>query len=212
MRHLGDGWHENRTILLRDPDDERYPYVEKGDTLEHHGWCITDFLGNDVGGIKIWWREYFAYLDRDGKRWDFANTFNDEPERSSPNPWMEQDEVDKLYNMAIEIRKFWFTNIDEECRARFYVEGLLNYEDILDIDEKGDSCIEHPHVFVTFKNDRPPFSSYTGKVVVPTFFKNDTANTEEMFQARDVVKSRTLWMQEPADRIQIFPAAHRNEI
>jgi hypothetical protein len=29
MRCLGDGWDENRTILVRDPEDERYPYVKK---------------------------------------------------------------------------------------------------------------------------------------------------------------------------------------
>jgi hypothetical protein len=196
-------------FLLRDPDDERYPYIENGDVLEHYGWYITEFLGNNVGGIKILWREYFAYLDRDGRRWDFANTFNDVLPTFSANPWVGQEEMDRLNKLGSEIREFWQSNIDEECRGRFHVEGFLRYEDILDIDENGDSCIEHPHVFVTFKNKSPPFSGYEGRVVVPTFYKD---NAGETATPTEMVKSRTLWMPEPSNRVQVFPAKYRREI
>jgi hypothetical protein len=87
-----------------------------------------------VDCIKIRWRQYFAYLDIDGKKWDFANKFN-ESDLCWQNPWVEET-VDAL---GRKIRIFWQDNITEECRGHFYVEGLLKYEDILDIDEKGAS-------------------------------------------------------------------------
>jgi Restriction endonuclease len=40
-RHLGDGEHHFRPILLRDPDEDQYPYIEEGADLENLPWCVV---------------------------------------------------------------------------------------------------------------------------------------------------------------------------
>jgi hypothetical protein len=137
MRCLGDGWNENKVILLRDPEDERYPYIDNSkDGRKKYSWCLTEFRGNEVDCIKIGWRQYFAYLDVDGKKWDVANVFNDESYLFVHNPWRDETEIERLTVLENEVREFCINNIARECRGVVTVECLLKYEDILEIDEK----------------------------------------------------------------------------
>jgi hypothetical protein len=167
MRALGERWDDHKAILLRDPEDTRYPYIDKpDDSLVNYNWCLTEFRGHDIGGIKIGWRRYFAYLDQDGKKWDIADIFNIE-DQLPQNPWKDRTEMERLYRLEDDIRKFW-NDIPEECRGTFYVEALLNYDDILEIDERGDTCVKHPHVFTSFTNNRPLFDGFLEILTIPS--------------------------------------------
>ena len=208
MRALGDRWKDNKTILLRDPEDTRYPNIDQPNgSLENHNWRLTEFRGHDIGGIKIAWRRYFAYLDTDGKKWDIADIFNIEGHLPQQNPWNDPREIERLYRLEDEIRKFWEGNIPEECRGQLYVEVLLHYHEILEIDEKGDPLVGHPHVFTSFTNNRPPFAGFLGELTIPPFYIGGPNN--QGIKTRDMTKERKLWSPEPNDRVRIFPEAFR---
>lgn len=163
MRHLGDGHWASTTILLRDPDDENYPYT--GDNArEHYRWCVNMFGGNETGRIKIEWRRYYAYLAPDGVHWDCANIQNDRQSIDYEDAWLTEDARVEQRRLGQEIHEFWYKELAENERGTFIVDGLFKYDDILEIDEKGDNAAPFPHLFVPFKNGKPNFSSVVGRI------------------------------------------------
>jgi hypothetical protein len=52
LRHLGDGWYANKVVLLRDPQDEQYPYIVTNKDRSHRGWRVTEFVGNHIDYIN----------------------------------------------------------------------------------------------------------------------------------------------------------------
>ena len=89
--------HDLKTVLLRDPEDERYPYL--GERRETYRWCVSTFGGNETGYIKINWREFYAFLDSDGIHWDCGNIQNDGGMVDFEDAWLadgEQDERRRL--------------------------------------------------------------------------------------------------------------------
>jgi hypothetical protein len=168
MRHLGDGEDESRTVLLRDPDDERYPYLGEN-ARENYCWCVTTFGGNETGYIKINWRRFYAFLDPDGIHWDCGNIQNDSNMVDSEDAWLARNERDEQRRLNHEIHDFWYNELPEDQRATLSVCGFFKYDEILEIDEKGDNVAPFPHLYVPFKAGRPAFSAFQGELIVAGF-------------------------------------------
>jgi len=168
MRHLGDGWHNHKIILLRDPEDERYPNIDDGKDPAHRGWHVAEFSGNHLDCIKLNWRRFFAYFAEDGKHWDFANAYNDSGLVGLQDPWLSEDDSERLGNLRLQIQTFWQEKISEDQRAHFKLECFIRYDDIIEIDERGDDIAGFPHVFVSLKSGRPLRGSYWAELIVPS--------------------------------------------
>ncbi len=86
-----------------------------------------------------------AFIDDDGVHWDFAETVNNA--RPGPNfdPW-EPKTWDEWHQARVEADKI-FSNLDEKNKAVYELVHILPYENILDIDEKGDEIFDRPHVY-----------------------------------------------------------------
>jgi hypothetical protein len=165
MRHLGDKEDETKTVLLRDPEDEYYPLLGEG-ARENYHWSVSTFAGNDTGRLKIEWRRFYAFLDQDGIHWDCANIQNDSRMVDFEDAWLTQNERDERRRLNHEIHDFWYNQLPEDQQATYIVHGFFKYDEILEIDEKGDNAAPFPHVYVPFKDGKPAFSYVSGRLTV----------------------------------------------
>lgn len=163
IRHLGDGQWASKTVLLRDSDDQKYPYFGEGGR-EDCCWSVNTFSGNEIGRIKIEWRRYYAYVAPDGIHWDCANVQNDRKSIDFEDAWLSEDERMERRRLGQDIHEFWYNQLGEDERGTFIIDGLLKYDDILEIDEKGDYAAPFPHLFVPFKDGKPRFSQLVGRI------------------------------------------------
>jgi hypothetical protein len=202
MRHLGDGWHSQKIILLRDPEDGDYPYISGDKDSTHRGWHVVEFAGNHLDCLKLNWRKFYAYLAEDGRCWDCANTYNDSGLVRFRDPWLSEEENERQGDLRLQIAKFWEEKISENQRAYFKVECFIKYDDIIEIDEKGDDVGDFPHVFVSLKRGLPLRGSYSAEVVVP-------GGLQEIDAQAQISEPRILVNPKLSDRIDIFPSAFR---
>ena len=105
------------------------------------------------------YRRHFAYLGEDNEEWDYAECMNDAAGHSHDNPWRERDDYNDTEARAAAM-EIWNT-LPEHTRAWYEIIAVLPYENILDIDEKGDEYVDSPHIYTTeFTRDRGPFCGF----------------------------------------------------
>lgn len=199
MRHVGDGWRDNRIVLLRDPEDKNYPYTNGNADPKQRGWCVTEFAGNHFGGIKIRWRRHYAYLAEDGRHWDCANVYSDRGLAGFQDAWMSEDEREKEFGLRQRIEEFRREKLPESQRAYADVECFIPYEEIIEIDEKGDRLAQFPHLFVPFRQGVPQNAGHVVKLTVPIAL-------EAVSEPRKLVNPKS------ADRLEMFPSEFRKQV
>lgn len=157
LKHLDN----DQQVLLRDPSDDRYPYLDEG-TLQERSkrgrWRVVQVEQVRHDGVHIVLRESLAYLAEDSRAWDY-------PELSSPDrPGWHSDptltSADRTEGAREEhdARRRW-NELVEGRRGHLRVIGILPFEAILAIDEDGDDIFEGPHIFTTeWLNGDPPYN------------------------------------------------------
>lgn len=150
IKHLGPIDSSSfKEILLRDIDDEHYPY--SGRVLhfkERPAWKMYFFIGHEHDGIEILIRRFFAYRDVDYapdgipklKAWDFTDRTTMKPRDYWNDDPKEKDDHYRVYS-------FW-DKLEETKKSLFEVIGLIKYENIVEIDPEGDIHARCPHVYV----------------------------------------------------------------
>ena len=136
---------KQRSILLRDPTDDRYPWLpaEQEAKRNPHRWRVVTFTGHHHMGIKFVLKSHFAYLDDERKRWDMVDSFDDSKWRCEDDDrWSEP--VDR--DLRERIRAFWAA-MPEQNRATYLLEAVIPYEQILAIDDQGDEQAPFPHIY-----------------------------------------------------------------
>jgi len=155
LRHL----QTYQPVLIRDATDDRYPYLDpdKLKPREDRGrWHVLTYKVSFSDGLHFVCSRHFAFLGEDGEKWDYAECINDGPVHSHENPWRERDddEDSEARSAAVAI---WDT-LPEEAKAWYEVLAVLPFENIIDVDEKGDEFVENPHIYTTeFATKRGPF-------------------------------------------------------
>ena len=164
-------------VLLRDPDDDRYPWVPESEIRTKPGkWRIIKFLEMHPKGIILLSRQFYAYLGEDGKSWDYIETLPIEACEGCENPWREDDAGESLKERGKLDHRAWrfWVDIPEGQRAWLEKAFLIKFDDIFDIDEKGDSMARFPHIYVPIGAPAPaftllaPISSYVSGVPHPS--------------------------------------------
>lgn len=151
-------------VLVRDAGDERYPYPDENQTdrVRARRWGIYRFENCRHDGLHVLWRRYLAFIDDDGVAWDYAEGMDDATPHN--NPWRIEEDMElirKHDEARAEGMAVW-NALPERNRAWLQVWKVLPYEDVIDIDEKGDDWFEGPHIYVAdFDLKRGPFRRYT---------------------------------------------------
>lgn len=148
---------EDFEVLIRDASDDRYPFLDS-DEGEHRmlrgRWKPYTFRGCFHDGLHFLYRRHLAFIGKDGRSWDYAETINDAAVGSYRDPWNSWPSAERAYDMdeRQRILALWEPLTDEE-KGWYEAELVIPYDRILAIDESGDEYFDGPHIYV------PPFSA-----------------------------------------------------
>lgn len=147
MRTLGD--NPDGAVLLRDLADEHYPYeAEVADFDKRPSWKQYDVVELIPEGVVVLEREEFAYFDQDRNLWDATPAINLAP---AGYPWGERKEEDEAARLAV---KGYWELLPRRNRAKLITHGLVRFDSIALVDDRGDSKFSCPHIFLEFDAKR----------------------------------------------------------
>lgn len=151
-----------RNVLLRDIDDRNYPdESEYADFKKRPKWVERTVSRHHPTGLIVEFRECYAFVDRRKKQWDYTEhadllTFR----RMNLSDDERRLEVDR----QSAVTAVWdFLPLAQQ--AKFTVDALLPYGDILLVDGEGDDHYSCPHLYLTFTG-RTPYSGFFSRVAV----------------------------------------------
>jgi hypothetical protein len=135
-------------VLLRDPEDDRYPYLPDDAEAKTNParWKVRQFLKLDPRGVILLVKRFPAYLANVGKGWDVVEKVWSGGDNSRSNPWRDP----KAEGWEERVWAFWRA-LPEVHRASLLETILIRFEDIHDIDEKGDDVADYPHIFLSMR-------------------------------------------------------------
>lgn len=137
------------SVLIRDINDGKYPYEDKCENFDlNPKWEEEVVFQFDPRGLAMHLHKYYAYLDEKKKEFDFTDTIDlifkpKELQRSTEAG--DREKQNKVLD-------FWH-HLHKNMQVFHAVDGLLLFEDILVIDEKGDAYYDIPHIFVDPRPD-----------------------------------------------------------
>src|SRR5579859_536470 len=152
LMRIFNGEPSHEPILVRDLKDTYYPESSHyNDFATKPRWHVYNAIGLDPRGLVLQVHEHFAYWDESKKEWDMTEALNlarrheddDHERRRSDNELRER------------IEAFW-NFIPHANRTTFVRNGLVKFEDIVVIDDKGDSQFQFPHIYVDFHDTSGP--------------------------------------------------------
>lgn len=140
-----------QAVLLRDPEDKRYPVFDN-DAQPPRKWRSYRFDSFYSDGPMFLIKSYFACIEEDGS-WDYFEDFNIAIVSNFEDRWSDK----KPYQGENEIRDFWL-KIDEGKRATLDVLLIIDFENIMAVDDLGDCFTERdmPHVYTLFNENGMP--------------------------------------------------------
>lgn len=155
-------------VLIRDASDDRYPYLDQDETkprIERGHWRIYRSDGLEHNGLRIVIATHRAFIDDDGKSWDFVEEHRHENRSRMHDPWDGSDQ-NEIKHLEHGLERFWM-ELPEQNKAWYEVYGILPFDNIIAIDEDGDDWADNntPHLYV----DR--WSSESGPFL-PNFYIN----------------------------------------
>jgi hypothetical protein len=155
MRILGDE-PSHEPILVRDTKDTHYPHSDHyQDSDKKARWRVYKVIDLDPRGLILRVNEHFAYLDLALREWDMTDALN----LARPQEEVRQEERGSSRDLRERIEAFWHF-LPRANRATFVRNGLIRFEDIAVIDDKGDSDFKFPHIYVDFHETKGPFLGF----------------------------------------------------
>jgi hypothetical protein len=181
----------NPYILLRDPKAEDYPFKsEYSDFDKNQRWLVCQFKKFWFNGIIVTYRIFFGYINNDKTKFDMIDKKN--ILLSNTNFFRSRikllpDETE--HDIA---RKRW-EKVPVKNRCYIALRGLIHFDDVIAIDEKGDEMFEGFQLYVDWNSDR-------------LFFYNVFADLED--ENRKLIEESI----EIQNRIKYFPNNFRRKI
>ncbi|MDB5200483.1 MAG: hypothetical protein JWO92_2446 [Chitinophagaceae bacterium] len=151
---LGEEANPFTKVLIRDINDTSYPYEEDyNDFKDKPRWKIFSFKNYNVYGVWFELHEYYAYYDALRNEYDYTTSIELEN-------LFEDDDSDEVRKTKMDknslVREFWEA-LPRAKQTKVSIWGLVKYEDILVVDEKGDVLNKLLHLYVDFKHSNGPF-------------------------------------------------------
>ncbi len=141
-------------ILLRDLHDKKYPWDEEyPDFQSRPRWFEAIAYAFHPRGLCVHLRQYHAFFDMLRNKFDYTQEVDILPGVSRHNVH------DETRNDRLEAVGQFMRYISRVCRAHLYVDGIIAWEDILFVDDKGDTEYECPHLFIDTRDGSSLVSS-----------------------------------------------------
>jgi hypothetical protein len=158
LRILGEGtgyW----PVLLRDSNDEHYPYESRyPDFDKNPRWKQFEAMQIHAHGLIVRQRKHFAYLDLENKKFDFSEKASLIARHQELGAG-DREDLQKERDARERVEDFW-DHLPNRNKAEYCRNGLVKFEDMLVIDEKGITPDKYPHIFVDFQSGKGPFSGF----------------------------------------------------
>lgn len=188
QRVLGSGsWdiqYSQAPILIRDINDNTYPYKEKREASGKRGWIDVPTVNFHPLGLTILYREHYAFLDVEKKRFDFV------PHVDLVRRQKEDDRFSGgRSGQKRKVEDFW-EHFPRKNQVKFSTQIIIPFEQIFYVDDKGDSHYNCPHVYVDLENGDPLGWRYH-------YFTKDSSN---MISGGDEIR-----LDKTFKKIKIFP-------
>lgn len=152
LRALGEE-PQHQSILLRDLADLEYPFEDHyPDFQKRPRWQDYTAVHFHPLGLVVSMRKEYAYYDRLQRKWDFTKAVNIARHATAHSRREESDEVARLA-----VKGFWEL-LPRRNRAMFVTHGLVKFDSIALVDDKGDSAHKYPHVYVEFDAEHGPIA------------------------------------------------------
>ena len=151
MRVLGEN-SVHPWILARDSKDRHYPYESKyADFDGRPRWKDFEVVELHPRGVIVLMKRCYAYFD-ETKTYDLA-----EPPIVLQNPHDRTQDINRhrKEREKVELVRDYWERLPQKNQVMFQLNGIIRYEDMLVIDDKGDSWNEIPHIFVDFVDGSP---------------------------------------------------------
>jgi hypothetical protein len=153
LKHFGfDPAHE--PVLLRDTKDDQYPY-EKGykDFNERPRWSVYPVIEIHPMGIIVEVAKHFAFYGSDENEYDYTDALNLVHRQVSSK--------ERQVNHELRINIESFCELFQKSHQAMYIKkGLVRFDSIVLIDDKGSSQHKFPHIYVDFQGDKGPFVGF----------------------------------------------------
>ena len=135
----------HESVLIRDFKDIHYPWKnEYKDFDKFPRWQEHISFSYHPIGLFIHSYEYYAYVDIHKKEYDFTKVVN------LINNQKKVDRKDEIHNdLYNKVEDFW-KHLPRKNQAKFIFDGIIPFEDMLVIDDKGDVKYDFPHIFIEF--------------------------------------------------------------
>jgi hypothetical protein len=152
-RIFGDGRDFYRSVLLRDSKDTKYPYQgEYKDFQEHPRWREYRAVEHHPLGLIVNIRKHFAYIDTEKKKYDYTEAVNLIYRESDS-----QEDKDKQQKARHKVEDYW-EYLPRRNQATYVRNGLIRYDEMLVIDDKGNEWHKFPHIFIDFDFQTGPIA------------------------------------------------------
>lgn len=125
-------------VLVRDPSDQEYPFVEAGKTPDK--WWVFPPEELTYAGLSMSVGWFYAYLDPKSGEWDAARMVG---AMRRHHLWAIKDP--KIEELRDEARQTW-EELPDENKAWLKVSGVIALENILAVDECGDNIFPGVHI------------------------------------------------------------------
>lgn len=153
-RVLGDN-PSHQTVLLRDLQDTHYPYGDEyRDFDKRPRWKEYAAVGFHPLGLIVSVSRHYAYIDKLKAEWDFTKAVNIIMPVQSHHGRCRDAEKE---NLRTAVKGFW-EQLPGTNRATFVYNGIVRFDSIAFVDDKGDTEYECPHLFIDFHSEDGPFT------------------------------------------------------
>jgi hypothetical protein len=154
-----------RNVLIRDIADIHYPYEgDYPDFDKTPRWVERVVSRHHPNGLLIRSREFFAYVDRSKKEWDYTEHADALVFRRDVLTNDEREQQQKKKDEVLDILKF----LPRTHQGTFEIEAMLAYADILIVDPDGDAYHHHPHLYAEFTGRSGPYRHVSTRLSVGT--------------------------------------------
>lgn len=155
------GW-DGKLLLLRDPQDDRYPEPCAGAR-----WKLCQYSDVDQpGGVRVFDAEHLAWVQEGQNRWDALDTFDaslpDKHQRMSAmaadfgTPFGDHEAYAES-KAVVAMRQYWTDYVPADEGLILKILRLVPYDRIVAIDLLGDVHYPVPHVYVAWHPHNGPF-------------------------------------------------------
>jgi len=139
-----------KSVFVRDINDEHYPYEDAySDFKTRPRWQEHIVFGYHPLGLLTHIKKYRGYIDVKKKKFDFIEEIDLINRKSDEDEKGDRDLQSRM--------EFLWENLPRENKIELAVEGMIFYDDMLVIDDKGHFYNNYPHIFTEFRYNNTPF-------------------------------------------------------